>query len=316
MMGLLIQPFLKGRAMRTIFWTGKLSPMIKFVANFSNAVAWVTGNARDTAAMKQRTKMGYDGAVTDDVTHYDELGLEHYTKISKALLEGTEVQGKVVLDVGCGTGILSFLLIEKGAVKVICGDLSEYMLNQCKKKAGLLGYGPDRIGFRQLDAESLPFDSNSFDAVTSGMVLGLVPNQRKVVSEMVRVLKPGGVLSISTHGQEHYYEASEMAFRAIPKGLVLGYRIEFWPRKEREISHMFSEVGLIDVITQRLIWKDSFADGGKAYDFFASTSAAWWYTKLPTDKIPSVAQKIRLAFVRKHVAEITTDVILAYGHKP
>lgn len=166
--------------MRTIFWTGKLSPMIKFVANFSNAVAWGTWNARDTAAMKQRTKMGYDGAVTDDVTHYDELGLEHYTKISKALLEGTEVQGKVVLDVGCGTGILSLLLIEEGVVKVICGDLSEYMLNQCKKKAGLLGYGPDRIDFRQLDA------------VTSGMVLGLVPNQRKVVSEMVRVLKPGG----------------------------------------------------------------------------------------------------------------------------
>lgn len=302
--------------MRTIFWTGKLSPMMKFVANFSNAVAWVTGNARDTAAMKQRTKMGYEGAVTDDVTHYDELGLEHYTKISKALLEGTEVQGKVVLDVGCGTGILSFLLIEKGAVKVVCGDLSEYMLSQCKGKAGLLGYGPDRIDFRSLDAESLPFDSNSFDAVTSGMVLGLIPNQRNVVAEMVRVLKPGGVLSISTHGPELYYEASETSFRAIPKGLVLGYRIEFWPRKEKEISHMFSEAGLIDVITRRLIWKHSFEDGGKAYDFFASTSSAWWYSKFPTDKIPFVAQKVRNAFERKPVTEITMDVILAYGRKP
>ena len=253
--------------MRTIFWTGKLSPMMKFVANFSNSVAWVTGNARDTAAMKQRTKMGYEGAVTDNVTRYDELGSEHFRRISKALLEGTEFQGKVVLDVGCGTGILSFLLIEKGALKVVCGDLSEYMLSQCRKKAGLLGYGPDRIDFRQLDAESLPFDSNSFDAVTSGMVLGLVPNQRNVVAEMVRVLKPGGVLSISTHGPEQYYEASEMAFRAIPKGLALGYRLEFWPRKEKEISQMFSEAGLIDVITRRLIWKDSFEDGGKAYDF-------------------------------------------------
>jgi hypothetical protein len=47
--------------MRTIFWTGKLSPMMKFVANFSNAVAWVTGNTRDTAAMKQRTKIGLRG---------------------------------------------------------------------------------------------------------------------------------------------------------------------------------------------------------------------------------------------------------------
>ncbi len=253
--------------MRTIFWTGKISPVMKFLVNFSNTIAWVTGNARDTAAMKQRTKMGYERAVTGNVTRYDELGLEHFRTISNALLEGTEVQGKVVLDVGCGTGILSFFLIEKGARKVVCGDLSEYMLSECRKKADLLGYGPDRIDFRQLDADSLPFESNSFDAVTSGMVLGLVPNQRNIVAEMVRVLKPGGVLSISTHGPEHYYEASETTFRAVPKGLVLGYRIEFWPRKEKEISHMFSEAGLIDVVTRRLIWKQSFEDGGKAYDF-------------------------------------------------
>ncbi len=302
--------------MPTIFWTGKLSPMMKFVANISNAVAWVTGDARDTAAMKQRTKLGYEGAVTDNVTHYEELGLEHFRKISKELLGRTDVQGKVVLDVGCGTGILSFLLIEKGAVKVVCVDLSEYMLSQCKKKADLLGYGSDRIDFRQLDAESLGFDSNSFDAVTSGMVLGLVPNQRNAVSEMVRVLKPGGVLSISTHGPEHYYEASEMTFRAIPKSLAFGYRIEFWPRKEKEISNMFSEAGLTDVITRRLIWKHGFEDGGKAYDFFASTSSAWWYSKFTTDKIPPVAQKIRQAFEREPVTEITMDVILAYGRKP
>lgn len=302
--------------MPSVFWTGKLSATMKFLANFSNAIAWVTGNARDTAAMKQRIKMGYEGAITDNVTHYDELGLEHFRKTSKALLEGTEVQGKVVLDVGCGTGILSFLLIEKGAVKVVCGDLSEYMLSQCRKKAGLLGYGPDRIDFRQLDAESLPFDSNSFDAVTSGMILGLVPNQRNVVAEMVRVLKPGGVLSISTHGPEHYYEANETSFRAIPRGLVLGYRVEFWPRKEREIAHIFSEAGLINVVTRQLTWKHSFEDGGKAYDFFAATSSAWWYSKFPPDKIRTVSQKVRDSFERRSITEITMDVILAHGHKP
>jgi hypothetical protein len=72
--------------MPPIFWTGKLSPMMKFVVNLSNVIAWVTGNARDTAAMKQLIKMGYDGAVTATVTCYDELGSDHFRKISKALL--------------------------------------------------------------------------------------------------------------------------------------------------------------------------------------------------------------------------------------
>jgi len=302
--------------MATIFWTGKLSPKTKLMANFSNALAWITGNARDVVAMKERIKRGYEGAVTDDVTRYDEVGLQHFTKISRALLEGTDLHGKAVLDIGCGTGILSLLALEQGCAHVVCADLSEYMLSQCRKKANTLGYGPDRIDFRQLDAESLPFESNSFDAVISGMVLGFVPNQKSTVAEMVRVLKPGGVLAISTHGPTFYYEAIEEAFRAIPKSLALGYRIEFWPRKEKEISRMFSEAGLIDVMTRQMTWKESFENGGRAYDYFASTSAMWWCSKFPREKVASVSQKIRAAFERKPVTQITADIILTYGRKP
>jgi ubiquinone/menaquinone biosynthesis C-methylase UbiE len=302
--------------MPSIFWTGKLSPTTKLMANFSNAIAWITGNARDIAAMKERVKKGYEGTVTDDVTRYDEFGLQHYTKISKALLEGIDLQGKTVLDVGCGTGILSFLALEQGSANVVCADLSGYMLGQCRKKANALGYGPDRIDFRQLDAESLPFESNSFDAVISGMVLGFIPNQKSTIREMVRVLRPGGVLAISTHGPKFYYEACEATFKAVPKSLVLGYRIEFWPRKEKEISRMFFEAGLIDVVTRQMTWKDSFENGGRAYDFFTSVSGAWWCSKFPTEKITSALQKIRAAFERKPVTQITTDIILAYGRKP
>jgi ubiquinone/menaquinone biosynthesis C-methylase UbiE len=48
------------------------------------------------------------------------------------------------------------------------------MLSQCRKKANTLGYGPDQVDFRQLEAESLPFENDTFDAVISGMVLGLI----------------------------------------------------------------------------------------------------------------------------------------------
>jgi len=142
--------------MPAVFWTGKLSPVTRLMANSSNLIAWITGNARNTSAMKRRIKTGYEGGVTDDVTRYDDVGLAQYTDIAKALLEGISLRGKTVLDVGCGTGIQSFLALEGGAARVVGGDLSDYMLGQGRKKAKIRGYSPEQIEFQQMDAESLP----------------------------------------------------------------------------------------------------------------------------------------------------------------
>jgi ubiquinone/menaquinone biosynthesis C-methylase UbiE len=179
---------MQGGAVPSIFWTGKLSFPMKLTVNINNLFAWISGNARDTTAMKDRMRKGYEGAITDHVTGYDHQGHEHYTKIAAELLKGIGVQGKEVLDVGCGTGILTHLARERGPSKIVCGDNSEYMLNQCRKKASDKGVDSTRMEFRQLDAELLPFDDCSFDAVISGMALGLVPNQKKAVKEMARVL--------------------------------------------------------------------------------------------------------------------------------
>jgi ubiquinone/menaquinone biosynthesis C-methylase UbiE len=46
----------------------------------------------------------------------------------KALIDGMDLTGKMVLDVGDGTGVLSLLVLKAGAARVVCGDISEYML--------------------------------------------------------------------------------------------------------------------------------------------------------------------------------------------
>ena len=173
--------------MPSVFWTGKLSPDMKLIVNFSNVLAWITGNARDIAAMKQRMKLGYEGAFSDHVTRYDDVGLEHYTKIAIELLKGVKVDDKDVIDIGCGTGILSLLALKDGATRVCCGDSSEYMLDQCRQKMTAEGYTGGRVDFRQIDAESLSVEDNRYDAAISSMVLGLVPNQQKMVNEMTRI---------------------------------------------------------------------------------------------------------------------------------
>jgi ubiquinone/menaquinone biosynthesis C-methylase UbiE len=301
--------------MPPVFWTGKLSSSMKLIVNINNLLALITGNARDTAAMKQRMKLGYEGACSDHVTHYDDFGLEHYTKIAIKLLERVDLRSKEVLDVGCGTGIISTLVMKQGAAKLICGDISEYMLSQCRKKIIAQGYSAEKVDFRQFDAESLPYDDKSFDVVVSGMLLGLVPNQQKVVTEMVRVLRPGGILAFSTHAPDCWWETSDATFRAIPKRYVMGYRIEYWPRKETEIRRMLAQAGLVNVQTRRVTWQDGFENGGKAYDFFAAVSASWWNAKLPPDKIEEISKKTRDYFECRKVTQITHDIILAYGHK-
>ena len=301
--------------MPTLFWTGKLSLSTKLMVNANNILAWFTGNARDAAAMKGRVRQGYDGTFSDHVTRYDELGAEFQTKAATAQLEAVDLQGKSVLDVGCGTGVISFLALQKGAAKVVCGDISNYMLEVARTKADRFSYGADRINFRQLDAESLPFEDASFDVVVTGMTLGLLPDPGKAVAEMVRVLRPGGLLSIGAHGPEHYWEACDASFRAINKRYVLGYRLEFWPRTEKEIRRLLAAVHLDDIRTRRLTWRNAFKTGAEAYDFFSAISSAWWYAKVPARKRDEETRKARDYFERKSVTTITNDIILAYGQK-
>jgi ubiquinone/menaquinone biosynthesis C-methylase UbiE len=302
--------------MPQILWTGKLSLPMALMVNANNILAWFTGDVRGTAAMKDRVRQGYDGVFSAHVTRYDELGMEMQTKAATAQLERLDLQGKEVLDVGCGTGILSLLALRKGAAKVVCGDISTYMLGVGRAKADSQGYGADRIDFRQLDAESLPFEDAKFDLVITGMMLGLLPDPEKAVTEMVRVLRPGGLLSLGAHGPEHYWEACDATFRIVDKRYVLGYRLEFWPRKEEEFRRLLMEAGLVDIRTSRLTWHNTFKTGGEAYDFFAAISSNWWYAKVPPIKRDKETKRTRDYFERKGIVTITDDVILAYGRKP
>jgi len=302
--------------MPAILWTGKLSWPMALMVNANNVLAWLTGNTRNTAAMKDRVRQGYNGAFSEHVTRYDELGMPFQTRAAIAQLEEMDLQGKNILDVGCGTGVMSLLALQKEAAKGVCGDISKYMLERARDKADQQGYGVDRIYFRQLDAESLPFEDASFDAAMTGMTLGLLPDQDKAIREMVRVLRPGGFLSAGAHGPEHYWEACDASFKSINKRYVLGYRLEFWPLKEEEVRRLLVKAGLVDIRTRRLTWRNVFKSGGEAYDFFAAISSNFWYAQFPQNKREEENRKTHDYFERKGVVEITDDLIFAYGQKP
>lgn len=301
--------------MPTVFWTGRLSPLMKALVNFNCALAWLSGKMANIPAMKHRMKLGYSGICSNDVTFYDKKGSEHYHYAAEMLLKGIDVKNRVVLDAGCGTGIVSLMALKQGASSVLGIDISRTMVNLCREKSIVEGLDKNQATFKQADIENLNLPDNSFDAALSGLVLGLVPNQVKALKQMYRVLKPGGRIAIAMHGPEIYWEACDATFRATSKRLVLGYRIEFWPRKEKEIRKMLVKAGFRDVTIRKLSWHDEFDSGDKTYDFFTSVSSAWWLAKFPPDKRIPESEKARRYFKDNKINRLTFDVILAYGQK-
>ena len=105
--------------------------------------------------------------------------------------------GDVVIDLGSGAGNDCFIARaqtgEKG--KVIGIDFTEAMVDKARANADKLGY--NNVEFRFGDIEKMPVAANTADVVVSNCVLNLVPDKKKVISEIFRVLKANGHFSIS-----------------------------------------------------------------------------------------------------------------------
>ena len=105
-----------------------------------------------------------------------------------------DVQGKKVLDAGCGYGYYSVLMAERGA-RVTGIDISERMIELAKQNARMASI---ECQFLVCDMQDLRvFTENSFDMVISSIVVGYLDNLEKAFSEVFRVLKCNGVFAFS-----------------------------------------------------------------------------------------------------------------------
>lgn len=105
--------------------------------------------------------------------------------------------GDTVIDLGSGAGNDCFVARHQAGAegKVIGIDFTPVMVAKARANADKLGY--NNVEFREGDIENMPVGDAVADVVVSNCVLNLVPDKQKVVSEIFRVLKPGGHFSIS-----------------------------------------------------------------------------------------------------------------------
>ena len=129
-------------------------------------------------------------------------------KLAKVIIEGTAdyvkiPDGGVGLDVGCGSGALTIACAKKNPKATMVGcDIwrgsykAEFSKGLCENNAKLEGLA--NVKFEEGNAVNLPFEDESFDAVTSNYVYHNIAgqNKQKLLLETFRVLKKGGVFVI------------------------------------------------------------------------------------------------------------------------
>jgi ubiquinone/menaquinone biosynthesis C-methylase UbiE len=137
--------------------------------------------------------------------------------------------GERILEVGPGTGYYTLDLAEGvgdgGTVEIF--DIQQEMLDHTMRRAGERGFG--NIRPTQGDAQSLPYEDDSFDAAVLVTVLGEVPDQDAALRELARVLRPGGRLVVGElFGDPHWVSPKQLRARAEAAGLRFTRRSGSW----------------------------------------------------------------------------------------
>ena len=169
-----------------------------------------------------------------------------YDRMAKEIAYNYLKDCNYVLDVGTGSGRFAIYLAQRG-INVIAVDSSKEMVKIAQKKAQREGC-QHRIQFIVSDIENLPFKDKSFDGVCSIFVLIHFAYRDYAVSELSRVLKPGGIMVLDV--------PSKLLSRAYRPFLSLVRKTTFqdYHYNLREIKKLLSD-NSVELVEQRAFGK-------------------------------------------------------------
>ena len=201
-----------------------------------------------------------------------------------------------VLDVGCGTGSLAFRLPEIARVRAVTGiDLTPSYLAFARSRAS-----DPRFRFEQGDACNLPFADHSFDRVFSLLVLHFIPDSVRALSEMCRVVRPGGAVTAAVWdnygGQPHIrklWDVAEVLDPTIERPL-------FRPlNAPGQMADLWRELGLLDVEETSLMIRAEFSNFDDYWTPFALGEGphGQYVIGLPDDQRTNLKEQLRRAYM-------------------
>ena len=209
---------------------------------------------------------------------YNPLEQDRLEQVLEEVLARIEVLEPHILDVGAGTGNISIKLIQ-GNCRVTALDVSTGSLEVLRSKAG-----PDaRLETVRLDGQTLPFPDSAFDAVTTYSVLHHIPDYLGAIREMIRILRPGGLIYIDHEASPAAWEPNPnlAAYKTLCKlGIAEHilmlidtrefFTIDFWKGAfiKLFVNPRFEREGDIHV------WLDDHIEWAEIYGIFAESGVA------------------------------------------
>ena len=162
------------------------------------------------------------------------------------------------LDVGCGNGAFSELIVRSCSPKTVHAiDPSTEQIDFARTRPAVAGVAKFEVG----DAMALPLDNNSFDIAVMALVIFFVPKPRKGLAEMIRVVRSGGTVASYTWDTINQGSPSSLIGRQLSE---MGFTPESPPNSQvsemTALGNLWSSGGLINVESQIINVERQFRD--------------------------------------------------------
>ena len=151
----------------------------------------------DARLQRRVQRYGWDRAVDA----YEAGWQDQLEPAQRLMLEMAEIEaGDAVLDVACGTGLVTFKAAARAGAhgRVVGTDISGEMVEAARRRSAQSGHA--NVRFDRCEAEELAFADSSFDVALCALGLMYVPDPARALRQMHRVLRPGGTAAVAVWG--------------------------------------------------------------------------------------------------------------------